>query len=221
MSKYNKLSSNELVARRSTTQPLRPIDRHDRPLESAVLLAHHTYHDGARSYGSRLRRQCRCAFIFSACMVHHQTRKRNIFDIYSFYIGLSDPARLLQDERARRLQWHLHKGACHDHHTRDTRWKLHFLVSIRRLWPWRTQSVRLHKPRPSQSRCCRCLRCGHADFRFCPHLYNHSFADVTDYCCAAVGGMYNATFQAVNVSEAQAAALDHPICATSNYADSE
>lgn len=45
------------------------------------------------------------------------------------------------------------------------------------------------------------------------------FADVTDYCCAAVGGMYNATFQAVNVSEAQAVALDHPICATSNYAD--
>ncbi|CBQ70351.1 conserved hypothetical protein [Sporisorium reilianum SRZ2] len=45
------------------------------------------------------------------------------------------------------------------------------------------------------------------------------FADVTDYCCAAVGGMYNATFQAVNVSEAQAVALNHPICATSNYAD--
>lgn len=45
------------------------------------------------------------------------------------------------------------------------------------------------------------------------------FADVTDYCCAAVGGIYNATFQAVNVSEAQAVALDHPICATSNYAD--
>ncbi|KIS71035.1 uncharacterized protein UMAG_12121 [Mycosarcoma maydis] len=45
------------------------------------------------------------------------------------------------------------------------------------------------------------------------------FADVTDYCCAAVGGMYNATFRAVNVSEPQALALDHPICATSNYAD--
>ncbi|TKY85173.1 hypothetical protein EX895_006253 [Sporisorium graminicola] len=45
------------------------------------------------------------------------------------------------------------------------------------------------------------------------------FADVTDYCCAAVGGIYNATFQAVNVSEPQAVALDHPICATSNYAD--
>ncbi|GAC97337.1 hypothetical protein PHSY_004922 [Pseudozyma hubeiensis SY62] len=45
------------------------------------------------------------------------------------------------------------------------------------------------------------------------------FDDVTDYCCAAVGGVYNATFQAVNVSEPQAMALDHPICATSNYAD--
>lgn len=45
------------------------------------------------------------------------------------------------------------------------------------------------------------------------------FADVTDYCCAAVGGMYDATFQAVNVSETQAVALNHPICATSNYAD--
>ncbi|SPO24926.1 uncharacterized protein UTRI_01430_B [Ustilago trichophora] len=45
------------------------------------------------------------------------------------------------------------------------------------------------------------------------------FADVTDYCCAAVGGIYNATFQAVNVSAPQAMALDHPICATSNYAD--
>ncbi|CCF54903.1 hypothetical protein NDA11_002063 [Ustilago hordei] len=45
------------------------------------------------------------------------------------------------------------------------------------------------------------------------------FADVTDYCCAAVGGIYNATFQAVNVSDTQAVALDHPICATSNYAD--
>lgn len=45
------------------------------------------------------------------------------------------------------------------------------------------------------------------------------FADVTDYCCAAVGGIYNATFQAVNVSDTQAMALDHPICATSNYAD--
>ncbi len=47
------------------------------------------------------------------------------------------------------------------------------------------------------------------------------FADVTDYCCAAVGGIYNATFQAVGLPDAQAMALDHPICATSNYADSE
>ncbi|SNX82324.1 uncharacterized protein MEPE_01030 [Melanopsichium pennsylvanicum] len=45
------------------------------------------------------------------------------------------------------------------------------------------------------------------------------FADVTDYCCAAVGGVYNATFQVANVSEPQAMAFDHPICATSNYAD--
>lgn len=45
------------------------------------------------------------------------------------------------------------------------------------------------------------------------------FSDVTDYCCAAVGGNFNATFQGVNVSEAQALALDHPICETSNYAD--
>lgn len=45
------------------------------------------------------------------------------------------------------------------------------------------------------------------------------FADVTDYCCAAVGGIYNATFQAVGLPDAQAMALDHPICATSNYAD--
>lgn len=48
-----------------------------------------------------------------------------------------------------------------------------------------------------------------------------SFEDVTDYCCAAVGGSYNATFRAVNVSEEQALALNHPICVTSNYADSK
>ncbi|PWZ00995.1 hypothetical protein BCV70DRAFT_205609 [Testicularia cyperi] len=45
------------------------------------------------------------------------------------------------------------------------------------------------------------------------------FADVTDYCCAAVGGIYNSSFRAVNVSEEQAMALDHPICETTNYAD--
>ncbi|KAN0065678.1 hypothetical protein ACQY0O_000808 [Thecaphora frezii] len=45
------------------------------------------------------------------------------------------------------------------------------------------------------------------------------FPDVTDYCCAAVGGVYNATFSVGNASTEILAALDHPICQTSNYAD--
>ncbi|EPQ27441.1 uncharacterized protein PFL1_04979 [Pseudozyma flocculosa PF-1] len=45
------------------------------------------------------------------------------------------------------------------------------------------------------------------------------FADVTDYCCAAVGGIYDASFSVPNASAEMAAALDHPICRTSNYAD--
>lgn len=110
-----------------TTQPVSQIvpSSSQCPDQAAVTSRHH----GTESVDNRRWPVCHAPLIFASCLASYQASGCHSKHFQHRFIGLPGSSQIPQNERTRRLQWHMFEGAGDDDHTRDSRWILHVIVS--------------------------------------------------------------------------------------------